>query len=347
MMAENTFSTNKATLKDVARAAGVAWSTASYALNGGPKPVSDDARRRVMEAARTLGYSSNLLARSLVTGRMRTIGVLAPDLHSTNATEQVAGIEAQAQEFDYRVILATHLSEPLRSEIAQRDMSARQMDGLILVSATADIKRGAADTLPGLGLPYVFTYHEPLEALEGDYGVVHQEQGGYLATKYLLDRGRRKVAFVGPRTLRNAARRRYEGYCRAHDEAGLTIFPACIATTQTFHTGEGRAVGQQFFAVDGPRPDAVLAGSDNLAAGILRSAHETGLRIPDDVAVIGFDDIHALCEGLYPTLTSVHVPLKEIGRWSVRRLIERLDHPKDWEPRTIDFDCTLTLRESA
>src|SRR5687768_8469724 len=111
-MSENSGALNKATLKDVARAAGVAWSTASYALNGGPKPVSESARQRVLDAARTLGYSSNLLARGLVTGRMRTIGVLAPDLHSTNATEQVAGIEAEAQQYDYRVVLATHLSEP-------------------------------------------------------------------------------------------------------------------------------------------------------------------------------------------------------------------------------------------
>ncbi|MES2459379.1 MAG: LacI family DNA-binding transcriptional regulator [Armatimonadota bacterium] len=349
-MAENTVSLNKATLKDVARAAGVAWSTASYALNGGPKPVSEAARRRVLDAAQSLGYSSNLLARGLVTGRMRTIGVLAPDFHSTNATEQIAGVEAEAQLHDYRVVLATHLSEPVRAEIMQRDMSARRMDGIISISATADVKPGVADVLPILGLPYIRTYHAPLDGLPGDYAAVNQEQGGYIATKHLLDQGRRRIVYVGPLNRRDAARKRLEGFRRAHAEAGRVLSEDQIVATETFYTSAGLEAGREIL---GRHPaqavgcDAVLAASDTLAAGILRAAHETGLQVPGDLAVLGFDDITDLCDGLYPSLTSVHVPLSEIGRWSVRRLIERLDHPKDWEPTTRYFDCRITLRESA
>lgn len=339
---------SKVTIKDVARTAGVAWSTASYALNGGPKPVSETVRQRVFAAAHDLGYSSNLMAKGLVTGRTRTLGILVPEFSSYNATEQVAGIEAEAQEHDYRVVLAAHMAQPLRAETAQRDMSARRLEGIVSVSATADVKPNVLAALPGLRIPLVLTYHAPIDGFaDADYGVVHQEQGGCIATHHLLQQGRRRLAFVGPFRQKDAAQKRFVGFCRTHVEAGIAWSDECVVETEQYSARDGIKAGQTLWEQRTARPDAIFAASDSLAAGLMRTAHRLGLRVPDDVAIIGFDDMSTLCVGLDPSLTSVHVPLFEIGRWSARRLIERLSHPDDWQASIRYFECTLTVRESA
>lgn len=338
-----------ATLKQVARRAGVAWSTASYALNGGPKPVSPETRERVLNAARELGYSSNLLARGLVTGRGTMLGVLVPEVRSHITAQQLAAVEETAQQSGYTIMLSVYGSEIDRALSAQRTMAARRMDGIVCLFEAAGSVSGRLDGiltgLAAMDLPFVTTYHDPVQGVEADHFLVDQEQGGYLATRHLLEQGRRAVAFVGPPRL-NAGRGRLAGYRRAHAERGITPCDELILMTTAFTATIGEAAGRELLGRPA-RFDAVFATSDSLAAGVLRSLRGAGLGVPDDVALIGFDDGPVLCEALDPPLSSVHCPLEEIGRGSVERLVARLENAEDWQPEIQTFACTLTRRQSA
>ncbi|MBW3635072.1 MAG: LacI family transcriptional regulator [Armatimonadetes bacterium] len=337
------------TLKQVATRAGVAWSTASYAINGGPKPVSDETRERVLQAARELGYSSNLLARGLVTGRGTMIGVLVPEMHSHLTSYQLSGVEEAAQQLGYIIMLSVYRSEIDSALLAQRNMAARRMEGIVCLFDTAGSLNGRLDgILTGLAemdLPFVSTCHDPIAGVETDCFLVDHEQGGYLATCHLLEMGRRAIAFAGPPHL-NAGRDRLAGYHRAHDEFGLRPHEELIMAPSACIAHLGEEVGEELFSRS-LRPDAVFAASDNLAAGMLRSLRRRGMSVPDDVALVGFDDNPPLCDALDPPLTSVHCPLEEIGRASVHRLIERLNDPQNWCPQIRTLPCTLTGRQSA
>lgn len=338
-----------ATLKQVARRAGVAWSTASYALNGGPKPVSEETRERVLEAARELGYSFNLVARGLVMGQGTMLGVLVPEVRSHITAYQLSGVEEAAQQLGYTIMLSVYKSEIDRALLAQRSMAARRMDGIVCLFETAGSINGKLDGiltgLAGMNVPFVSTYHSPIEGIEADCFLVDHEQGGYLATRHLLEQGRRMVAFIGPAVL-NSARDRLAGYRRAHAEFGLSPRDELLVTTLDFTAKNGEAAGRELLSRP-TRPDAIFATNDQLAAGLLRSLRGAGLSVPQDMALIGFDNNPMLCDALDPLLTSVHCPLEEMGRASVHRLIERLGNPNDWRPKTQTFACTLARRQSA
>lgn len=337
-----------ATLKQVANRAGVAWSTASYALNGGPKPVSDETRVRVLDAARELGYSSNLLARELVMGRGTALGVLVPETRSHITSHQLAGVEEAAQQRGYTVMLSVYKSEIDRALLAQRNMAARRIDGIICLFETAGSLNGKLDgiltALSDMDTPFVSTYHDPVAGVEADCFLIDQEQGGYIATRHLLEQGHRAVAFVGPLHL-NSARDRLRGYRRAHAEFDIESHDELIVRTQDFLIKSGEAAAEEILSL-ATLPDAVFTTNDRLAAALMRSLRHRGVSVPDDIAVVGFDDHPDLCEALDPPLTSVHCPLEELGRASVQRLIDRLNNPDDWRPQTQTFSCTLARRLS-
>ena len=337
------------TLKDVAKRAGVAWSTASYALNDGPKPVSEDVRSRVLLAAKELGYSSNLMARQLATGRATMLGVMVPQVQTHLTSYQLSGVEETAQQLGYNIMLSVYRSEIDRALLVQRNMLAHRLDGIICLFETAGSSRNNLDSiLHGLrevSLPFVVTYYDPIEGVDADHVLIDHEQGGYLATRYLLEQGRRNIAMVAPMLL-YSARDRVAGFRRAHREMGVAVREDLMINTERYLLEEGEAAALKLLEI-APRADAVFSPNDNMAAGVMRSLRRAGVRVPEDIAIIGFDDGEWLCDALDPPLTSVHPPIIEMGSASVRRLVERLDSPDNWTPHTERLACTLTLRASA
>lgn len=337
------------TLKQVAERAGVAWSTASYALNNGPKPVSPAVRERVLSAAKELGYSANLMARDLAAGRGTLLGVMMPEVRSHLTTHQLSGIEEAAQELGYNIMMSVYRSEIDRALLAQNNLMARRMDGIVCVFETAGSTTGELDevlkSLVEAGVPFVSTYYNPVAGIATDYMLIDHEQGGYIGTRYLLEQGRRAIAIAAPAKV-YSAQQRLAGYQRAHAEFGLALREELIIPIERYVLAEGEKVGRMV-AQGQPRADAVFAPNDYMAAGVMRYVQRGGLRVPDDVAVLGFDDGAMLCDALEPPLTSIHSPIEEMGRASVRRLIERLKNPKDWTPQVKKFDCSLTRRQSA
>ncbi len=287
----------------MASRAGVAFSTASYALNGGPKPVAAKTRERVLAAAKELGYTFNPMARGLKTGRAMSLGVMVPEVRSHLTSYQLAGVEEEAHALGYTITLWVYRSEIERALLVQREIMDRRMDGIVCLFETAGNTRGKFDTvltgLLELGLPFVSTYHDPIESVKADYVLVDHEQGGYEATRHLLRNGRRAVAFAGPMRL-NSALQRLQGFRRAHAEMGLQPREDLIIGTASFVASEGEVAATQLLQCS-PLPDAVFAPNDYVAATLIRTLRAAGLSVPGDVAVIGYDN-GLLCDALDPPL---------------------------------------------
>lgn len=340
-----------ATIKDVARRSGVSTTTVSFVLNG-TGSVGAEARARVLKAAQDLGYSPNPLARAMITRRTQTLGVLVNNINSFNSSQMVTGIEETARHLHYEILLALHRDEPDTALGAVRDLTARRVDAIISVYAKADQHPDVAAALPATGVPFVvafYRWNDPSTGT-GDAGetidniVTDQEQGGYLATSHLLARGARRLAFAGGPESRNATRQRLRGMQRALAERGIEL-PATRIFFDDFYVEAGLRMGPKLLEAD-PTIDAVFAADDNIAAGLLRVFRAAGKRVPEDIAVVGFNDGH-LCEAVDPPLTSVRMPLQEIGVSCVERVIARLTDKENWKPRTVVLPCTLTVRESA
>jgi LacI family transcriptional regulator len=345
------------TLKDVARRAEVAWSTASYALNNGPKPVSAEVRERVLKAAQELGYQSNLLARGLVTGRAHAVGVMVRELRSHNSAPMIAGAEAAARERSYQVLLATHEHEPDHALATLRGLSARRVDGIVSLASTADLHPAVVSSLTGTGLPFALGFHAPQvaggEGSAGSENEAHDrieadhEGGGHLATSHLIERGRKRIAYLGGSPHKNATRWRQSGYERALREAGLEPDALLIGYGEFYSAPSGYAAARSW--LQRPReqwPDAIFAAADLLAMGVLNACREFDARVPEDIALIGFDN-RDWCNGLVPPLSSVEMPLEELGYECMHRLIDRLERPDSWRPQHRVLPCTLVVRDSS
>jgi LacI family transcriptional regulator len=332
------------TLHDVARELGITHVTVHNALNGKGR-MSAELRERVQNTARELGYRPHPLARGLRQGRAHALGVVVYQLHSRLAPPQLAGVEEAAQERGYNIVVAAHQQQPERALAILRDMTARRLDGVVSISSISTLQPGLAQKLPELGLPYIFSFHEPPAGLAADGVTVEQEGGAYQATKHLLSLGRRKLAFISGPTTRMATVLRLAGFRRAHAELGLEPDESRIILAGDFEVEDGVWAAEELLR-RAPDSDAVFAAADLLAAPVMRALRRSGRRMPEDVAVIGFDDL-PVSAGLDPALSTVRMPLHEIGRRCANRLIDRIESSGDWEPRVERLECELVLRESA
>lgn len=343
-----------ATIKDVARRSGVSTTTVSFVLNG-TGSVGADARERVLRAASELGYTPDPLARAMITRRTQSLGVLVNNVESFNSSRMVSGIEEAARRSGYEILLALHRDEPDTALAAVRDLTARRVDAIISVYAKADQHPDVAAALPLSGVPFVVAFYLWSDSAGNGQGipvpaidniVADQEQGGYLAGKHLLERGRRRIAFAGGPTVRNAPRKRLAGLRRAASEYDLQI-PEAWQLFDDFSVSAGERMAPLLLRpVNGEIPDAVFAGDDDIGAGLARGFRAAGKKVPGDIAIVGFND-STVAEAVDPPLTSVRVPLWEIGARCVERAITRLQNGSDWQPETIVLPCTLTVRESA
>jgi LacI family transcriptional regulator len=336
-----------ATIKDVARRSGVSTTTVSFVLNG-TGSVGADARERVLKAASDLGYTPNPLARAMITRRTQSLGVLVNNVESFNSSHMVSGIEEAARRQGYEILLALHRDEPETAMAAVRDLTARRVDAIISVYAKANQHSDVAEALAASGIPFVVAFYLLNE--EGrpaiDNIVADQEQGGYLAGKRLIEQGRTRIAFAGGEKERNATRKRLAGLRRAMDEAGLVLDDRWVLYGD-FEVWAGLEMGPHLLKpIDGQIPDGVFAANDDIAAGLFRVFRAAGKSVPQDIAVVGFND-SPVAEALDPPLSSIKMPLWEIGERCVEHAISRLEEGENWKPRTLQIPCTLTIRESA
>ncbi|MCJ8504012.1 LacI family transcriptional regulator [Kocuria flava] len=314
-MAERT-APRSVTIRDVARAAGVSISTVSRVLDDRHPPSTSPSAERVRAAAAELGYRRDAYASGLRRQHTGTVGVLVPRLSDTVMAvffEEVARACAAQAGF---AIVATTEDRPEAEKAAAETLLRQRVDGLILTTARLDDPFAAE--LRAQGVPHVLalrTDHVSPSATGDD------ELGGYLATRHLLDLGHREIALVAGPSYASTAVARQEGYRRAMAEAGLTEVDRLIHGS-TFGMDSGEVVAREVLAGPG-RPTAIFAVNDNTAIGVLAAAQAAGLSVPEDLSVVGYNDIPVSARLPVP-LTTVRVPFDRIAAHAVELLTQQL-----------------------
>jgi LacI family transcriptional regulator len=327
------------TIREVAALAGVSIKTVSRVINDGGH-VSDATRRQVLRAVERLDYRPNALARGLVTGRSRSLGLVIADVVNPFFPPLVRAVEDAAAARGYNVILCDTDEDPDRERTVISVLLQRYVDGLILCasrSPTAALRR-----LGDAGIPLVLINrtlaHRRVAAVVADSAA-----GARCAMSHLLDLGHRRIAYlVGPRAS-FSHRSRLRGYRQALAECGIPYDPDLVAGGVT-SLGAGREAMAVLLTLPIP-PTAVFAFDDLMAIGAVEELQRRGRRVPEDVAMVGFDDID-LAGYLSPPLSTVAQPKAEMGRLAANRLLDMIETATVPVPRTLTMVPELVVRQS-
>jgi LacI family transcriptional regulator len=300
-----------ATIRDVARAANVSVATVSRALNDHSN-VLPETRSRVEQVARELGFVPSGAARSLITRRTQTIGVLLPDVYGEFFSELIRGIDTAARTHGLHLLLSGSHGDRAEGAAAMKAMSGR-VDGLLIMSPHLDAP-ALADNLPR-GLPVVLMNTRG-DGVEAASLVVDNYGGAYSMVRHLVAQGHRTIAFISGPEPNFEAQERLRGY----REALAALLPGSQAPVLSgdFTEESGWRVGNRIIAMDS-RPDAIFAANDAMAIGCLFCLAEAAIQVPRDIALVGFDDI-PLARFVNPPLTTVRVRIAELGSLALERL---------------------------
>ncbi|ACX68154.1 MULTISPECIES: LacI family DNA-binding transcriptional regulator [Bacillales] len=304
-----------ATIKDVAKLAGVALSTASYALSGDSR-VSSKTRSKVLEAARQLNYRKNGFAMDLKRSRTKTIALILTDLSGPYYSELIRSVQEVALTNGYDLIACSSMGG--RDSTAVKFLREKRADGAIILAP--NIRDEVLIETSGPQFPIV-VMDRPLCSEFLVNVLVDGEQGGYTATRYLLENGHRHVAYISGSSDSYDNHLRYQGYLRALAEAGLEEQSKWRLSGNFVREGGYNAT--KMMIMQGSLPTAVFYGNDEMAIGGLKAFEESGISVPDDVSVIGFDDIQ-LAEYVNPPLTTIRQPKSEAGSLAAHLLFQIL-----------------------
>jgi DNA-binding LacI/PurR family transcriptional regulator len=330
------------TIEDIARLANVSRSTVSRVLNDHPS-VRPTVRDRVLSVIKEHGYAPQAAARHLVTQRTRLIGVLFP-----RSTEYLLanpifasfgqGIGQMCAQRGYLAMLSLGLRD-MEERMLFDMLRSRHFDGIVLISSESH------DPLPFFlkeaRIPYTRIGHDP----EGDdeaFVDVDDVEAAYKAVKHLTTLGHQRIAIIKGPDAEVCIPRRYSGYEKALQEAGLSVDPLLVGEGDWLHTS-GKEIMQRFLQLDNP-PTAVFSCNDMMAAGALHAIYEQGLHVPEDIAIVGFDDVPQT-KVIIPALTTIRQPNEEMGSKATEMLIDRLEG-KDGQLNQVIFSTTLVIRQS-
>lgn len=328
----------KATIRDVARTAGVSVATVSRVINASG-PVADDTRERVTQAARALRYSPHGAARSLITRRTSTLGVLLPDIFGEFFSEVIRGIDQAARRHGYHLLVSNAHGGRDELAAALRAMRGR-VDGLIVMSPDADAPSFEGD-LPD-AIPVVLL-NSATEATGCDVLRVDNEGGARAMLRHLISLGHRRIAHIGGPIRNHDAEERRRAYRAELLAAGLASGPA-LEDTGDFTESSGYDAVARFLRLD-ERPTAIFAANDSMAIGAISALREAGVAVPGEMAVVGFDDI-PIARYVTPPLTSVHVPIAALGARATALLLQALERPPIGPRRRETLPTNLVVRES-
>lgn len=304
-----------ATIKDVAKLAGVALSTASYALSGDSR-VSSKTRSKVLEAARQLNYRKNGFAMDLKRSRTKTIALILTDLSGPYYSELIRSVQEVALTNGYDLIACSSIGG--RDSTAVKFLREKRADGAIILAP--NIRDEVLIETSGPQFP-IIVMDRPLCSEYLVNVLVDGEQGGYTATRYLLENGHRHVAYISGSSDSYDNHLRYQGYLRALAEAGLEEQSKWRLSGNFVREGGYNAT--KMMIMQGSLPSAIFYGNDEMAIGGLKAFEESGISVPDDVSVIGYDDIQ-LAEYVNPPLTTIKQPKSEAGSLAAHLLFQIL-----------------------
>lgn len=329
-----------ATMKDIAKLAGVSTSTVSHVINK-TRFVSEEISERVNNAAKELNYyAPSALARSLKVNRTKTFGMLVTTSTNPFFGEVVKGVERCCYQKGYSLILCNTEGDNERMRDSINTLLQKRVDGLILMCSSLEGERIE-----------VFERYPDIPVVVMDWGPMlfasdkiqdNSLRGGYLAAKYLIDCGHKEVGCITGPLIKHQAQMRYEGYKRAVVEAGLS-FNANWIVESNFEC-EGGYQAFKKMVERGPLPSSIFVSNDMMAMGVLNAANELGIEVPEQLSIIGYDDIH-IAKYMSPSLTTIHQPKHSLGQAAVETLLRKLNE-KTQETQVVQLEPTLVERKS-
>jgi LacI family transcriptional regulator len=325
------------TIKDVAREARVSVATVSRVLNGSG-PVSDETKRRIREVAGRLRYVPHSGARSLITSKTETLGVLLPDLYGEFFSEIIRGMDDTAQKNGFHLLISRAYADRHGIETAIRAMRGR-VDGVVAMSPDLDAE--SLLNLPST-IPVVLLCSVP-RGNEIDSLTIQNCRGAREMVSHIVSLGHRRIAIIKGSARNYDAAERLRGYRMALRDAGVSRDPS-LECDGDFTEAAGYAAAQELLALR-DRPTAIFAANDSMAIGALSALRESGVGVPEEVAVAGFDDI-PLSRYMDPPLSSVHVPICELGARAVDLLLHGIAHKNDHARRRERVSTKLVIRRS-
>jgi LacI family transcriptional regulator len=326
-------------IKEVAQRAGVSPGTVSNVLNR-PERVAAATRSRVEQAIRDLGFVRNGSASTLRAGQSRAIGLVVLDVGNPFFVEVARGVEDVVSDRDHAVILCNSGESPEKESRNLRVLAEQRVRGVLITPAaddTSDLLR-----LRDRGVAVVLVDHPA----SGDVCSVAVDDvaGGEMAVRHLIERGARRLAFVsGPRAIRQCSDRR-RGAARAMESAGLPAESLADIVVPEMTAHGGRLAGRTLLSEG--LPDAVFCANDLLALGVLRILSQAGVRVPQDIALIGYDDIEFSSAAAVP-LSSIRQPTYQLGKIATELLLDECDDPEGHAHQQIMFQPELVVRESS
>ena len=325
------------TIKDVAREANVSVATVSRVLNGSG-PVSAETRHRIREVAGRLRYVPHGGARSLITSKTHTLGVLLPDLHGEFFSEVIRGMEETAQRSGFHLLITRSCADKHGIETAMRAMRGR-VDGVVAMSPDLDAESllNIPATLPVVLLCSVSRGNE-LDSL-----TIDNCRGARDMVRHLISLGHRRIAIIKGAPRNYDAAERLRGYRLALREAGVTP-DRSLELDGGFTEAGGYAAALELIEVD-PRPTAIFAANDSMAIGALSALRESGVQVPEAIAVTGFDDI-PLARYMDPPLSTVRVSICDLGARAVELLVDGVTHKNSHVRQRERVSTELVIRKS-
>ncbi|WP_125579684.1 ribose utilization transcriptional repressor RbsR [Levilactobacillus cerevisiae] len=329
--------TRKVTIRDLAEAAGVSVTTVSQILNGKGERFSLDTRRRVHQLQEEMGYVPDFNARNLIMKSAQTIGVLVPNLGNPFFSMFIRGVQETSRERHFiPLIFGANHDEQLESYYLE-ELIKRAVDGLIIASAS--ITAEAIDNiLKKNGIPYLLIDQNGGPSV--DRVRINDEQGGQLAADHLVALGHQKIAVVMPDEPTQNLQIRLAGFKQRLAEHHIDLADSAVTHSEMTKLGGYQATK----AVLAQHPTAVFAINDETALGLMRGLHEQGVSVPQDISVLGYDDID-LDEYVVPKLTTIHQPVVTMGQQATGLLINRIQDQRQ-AAQLVDLPVDLRERES-
>jgi len=329
-------------IKDIAEKTGLSVSTVSLVLSKKEHRIPDETCKRVIDIAKELHYRPNQMAASLVTQRTKTIGLIIPDITNMFFAEIAKSAENECQKAGYSIILCNTNDNP-QSDIDYVNMLVgRGVDGILFamaVNATVNKAEECFAISHQFEKPIILV-DRVVPGLNTVCVLSDNEMGGYIATRHLLELGHKKIGCItGPMGAQSSKQRLF-GYIRALQEYGVA-FDTSYIKEGNYHTPSGFALSKELFELD---VTAIFACNDMMAYGVYKQAASNGKKIPEDLSIVGFDDLQ-FSELMEVPLTSVSQPAIEMGQSAVEMMIEWIDHP-DQQPENITFKSELVIRKS-
>jgi LacI family transcriptional regulator len=326
------------TLEEIARAAGFSVPTVSRALTNSSYPVNPVTRQRIIEVAQAMGYKPNIAARSLRTDQTNTIGVVVDDILSPFTPPIVRGIQDHLKQFDYLALIVNSDWDPAIEQDAINTFVSRPVDGIIFVEYS---HLAVNETLEQSNKPYVFV-HRLFGSNIRNSIVPDDYYGATLAVRHLINLGHQRIAYINGPESWHTSQQRLAGYKNELTAHGLAIDPKLIQPGDWEYEG-GSSAAENLLTLD-ELPSAIFVANDLMALGAIRAIQDAGLHIPDDIAIVGYDN-REFARIFRPRITTVSMPVYEMGRAAAELLVKRIEEgPRDADE--IKVQGRLFIRET-